>query len=334
MVLSFLGGPGKPPSVEELILRRKYGRALELLREQLAAGGRDGRLRLQLADVLILSGRGKEAVSILIELADENARDGFAAKAIALLKKIERLEPGRADVDRRLASLINKERSRPSPTTASSRVGVASVWSPPTPDRPPIEIGIEEIRPIAEPVEGPGPAEDMSAEDFDLELVEVAQEALKPGPTGGAPAPVVASPLFSDFGEEELLAVMRGLELRSFEPGDIVLTEGEPGDSLFVLATGAVKAFVRDPAGRHVQVRTLTEGSFFGEISILSGGPRTATVTAATRCELLVLDRRTLDAIASAHPGVRRTLEAFSTQRAGSPDERRVRQPGDRPGGS
>ena len=48
---------------------------------------------------------------------------------------------------------------------------------------------------------------------------------------------LLATPLFGGLGEEELLAVVRGLRLHIFEPGDVIVTEGEPGESLFILAT-------------------------------------------------------------------------------------------------
>ena len=105
----------------------------------------------------------------------------------------------------------------------------------------------------------------------------------------------------------------------------MIITEGEPGDSLFVVSTGRVKAFVRNPAGRQVKVREMGEGAFFGEISILKGSPRTATVTAASRLELLELDKAALDDITGRHPRVREVLEAFCRERAGSADEALVR---------
>jgi cAMP-dependent protein kinase regulator len=110
---------------------------------------------------------------------------------------------------------------------------------------------------------------------------------------------------------------MQGLRLLSFEPGDIVISEGDPGDSLFVIASGIAKAFVRRD-GKQALARSMGEGTFFGEISILSGKPRTATVTAATQCELLELDKATLDAITAKHPNVRQLLEDFYIQRAGA----------------
>src|SRR5512141_329108 len=94
---------GQKESLADLIARKRYGKAIEVLREQFSDGVRDPRMRLQLADVLVLAGRAREAAPILSALADEFAREGYAAKAIAVLKKVEKIAPGRADVERRLA---------------------------------------------------------------------------------------------------------------------------------------------------------------------------------------------------------------------------------------
>jgi hypothetical protein len=127
--------------------------------------------------------------------------------------------------------------------------------------------------------------------------------------------PVVQTPLFPDFSAGELVEVIRGLELRSFEPGEIIVTEGEPGASLFLLTTGSVRTYVRDQEGRSAAVRTLGEGDFFGEVSLLEGSPRTATVTAAGRCELLEIDRLTLGRIAHKHPHIWSVVRGFYESR-------------------
>lgn len=136
---------------------------------------------------------------------------------------------------------------------------------------------------------------------------------------------IVGTPLFGAFSSEELLALVNGMRLVRFEPGDIIVSEGEPGKSLYVLNYGIVKAFVRDAAGRNGKVRELHEGDVFGEIAILSMKPRTATITAATPCELLELDRSTLDTITGIHPAVRTTLRDFSQSRENSSLEEAVR---------
>lgn len=132
-------------------------------------------------------------------------------------------------------------------------------------------------------------------------------------------------PLLAGLTGEELLALVRGLRLHAFQPGDIVFAEGEPGRSLFVVASGSVKVFVRDPSGHPVLLRELLEGTFFGEIALLTGAPRSATVTAATRTELLELDRATLDAIAATHPRVGEVIRDTAKARSGSEAETRAR---------
>jgi hypothetical protein len=302
-----MAAPAKE-TVEGLLARKNYARALELIQAQLERRPRDDRLRLQQADVLIAAGREKEAAGQLMVLADEQAADGFAAKAIAILKRIEKIAPGRADVEDRLAHLI-QEKVRHAPGTRPS----ASTAAP--------EFGLEEFDPSAEPEPAPiaapaapSPAPSMEADD--LEGLDYIAAAEPEPPAPEARKAFVSTPLFEGFSQEELVAVIHGLKLLSFAPGDIIVAEGGPGESLFILASGSVKAFVRNPKGSYVKVNELGEGAFFGEIAVLTGRPRTATITAAAPCELLELDRATLDTITATHPRVREILKQFHEQRA------------------
>jgi cAMP-dependent protein kinase regulator len=142
------------------------------------------------------------------------------------------------------------------------------------------------------------------------------------------PEAAAGTPLFRDFSQQELIEVMRGLSLEHFAPGEIIVTEGEAGDSLYVLASGSVRAWVRGASGRNVQVRELSEGDFFGEISLLTGEARSATITASAPCELLRLDRATVDTITTDHPRVLKILKAFHKQRGENSIEAMIRQMG------
>jgi hypothetical protein len=333
MVLGWLKRDSDPAAVEELIARRKYDRALSLLRMEFDAGRRDTRLRLQLADVMVMAGRGKEAVPILLGLADEFALDGFAAKAISVLKKVQKVVPGRSDVDARLAALI-KDKHRPAVVTGAREPREAGREAQELAHGGD-EIGFEQITGALReiPAEEAGAAPEQTAaaaqpEALGDELVALIEDVLvqsaapTPAAAGGASArrPTVAaaaSPLFDDFNEEELLAVIKGLELRQYEPGDLIVVAGDPGDSLFVVASGTAKAFVAAGQSRRL-AREMAEGDFFGEISILSGGARTATVTAKTRCELLELNRAALDEICARQPHVRDVMQEFADRRLAS----------------
>jgi CRP-like cAMP-binding protein len=170
--------------------------------------------------------------------------------------------------------------------------------------------------------------EPMSGELFAQELLSALEDAFPPALGKGAPAApaagqgspesatqIVVSPLFKDFTVDEMVAVIQGLELLSFEPGDVILHEGEPGHSLYMLASGKVKIFRRNASGRSALVGELAEGAFFGEGSVLTGRPRNATVVAASRCELLELDRARLEAITKTHPRVWDILRDFAQKR-------------------
>jgi hypothetical protein len=144
-------------------------------------------------------------------------------------------------------------------------------------------------------------------------------------PADGPDERVAASPLFTGLQTQELTAIIRGLRLRPAHPGEIIVTEGEEGNSMFLIASGSVRVYVKDSSEHNVQVRRLGAGDFFGEISLLQGEPRTATITAADSCELLELGREDLTELATNSPEAASVIEHFCQQRAGSEEETAAR---------
>lgn len=127
--------------------------------------------------------------------------------------------------------------------------------------------------------------------------------------------PIPKSPLFEMLSEEERAAVVREMDVESHDEGSVVLAEGDPGTSMYIIASGEVKVYTRGNAGS-VYLARLGEGDFFGEVSVLTGKPRTATITASQRTELLRLDKSKLDGVLSKYPGIRRVLDEFYKKRA------------------
>jgi ribosomal protein L22 len=412
-------GKSKEEDVVSLIAGKKYARAIEVLKAQLQRKGANPSLRMQLADVLILADKKAEAVTLLLPLADQYARDGFAAKAVSVLKKIQKVDPGRRDVEERLARQIEERQRDAVVLPRSSFVGIEDRRAPAGPPEhdPSTEIGFS-LAPVSAPVSAPAAPEEPIAlpppraplppraapapespdatlpvdsprasallpteapaippapaapeegiEDYDLlyagdeedeeEELEVPLEAIEEAPSPepmsagqfadelmglvdsvfqefpaaapSAPPPpdasargggsqIVVSPLFRDFAVDEMVAVIQGLKLLTFDRGEAILREGQLGQSLYTLTSGRVRVFRRDTAtGRQKPLGDLKEGAFFGEISILTGQPRMATIVALTRCELLELDRPTLDEITKAHPHVWDVLREFAGKRA------------------
>ena len=124
------------------------------------------------------------------------------------------------------------------------------------------------------------------------------------------------SPLFEVLSKEERDALVSQMVLEEFNEGDIVITEGEEGSSLYVVVSGLVKVYTRGQKGENFYLANLGEGEFFGEVSVLTGKPRTATVVAAQKTELLRLDKENLDRLVEEHPRVRDVLEQFYKKRA------------------
>ena len=124
------------------------------------------------------------------------------------------------------------------------------------------------------------------------------------------------SPLFNDLSKHELTALIGGLRVLLKQPGSIIFTEGEPGDRAYILVSGFARVYQRDKSGHDDQVRVLREGEVFGASSVLTGAARNATIVAMGECELLELDRPTLDRITQTHPHVWDVLREFAEKRS------------------
>jgi CRP-like cAMP-binding protein len=155
------------------------------------------------------------------------------------------------------------------------------------------------------------------------EPLAVALEVELPAPPA-APAPRPARPpdprlprvpLFSDLGREAFVALTEGLVLRRFTAGELVLLEGDHGTSFFVVASGRFTVSRRDDLGQVVALAHLGEGEFFGEMALLTGAPRAATVTADGPAEVLELPAPVLQEIAGRHPHLADSLRRFCRQR-------------------
>jgi CRP/FNR family cyclic AMP-dependent transcriptional regulator len=97
-------------------------------------------------------------------------------------------------------------------------------------------------------------------------------------------------PLFAGCSRAELEEISRVADELRLPAGRVLMRQGAPGRELFVLVEGEVRV-ERD--GATIAVRS--GGDFFGELALVTGRPRTATVTATTDLQTLVLDRRSFD---------------------------------------
>lgn len=127
-------------------------------------------------------------------------------------------------------------------------------------------------------------------------------------------------PLFQRLNSHERGDLERVLESRTFAPGGLIFSSGEPGDSLYIVGTGVVELYVKDDSGAKIVLTVCGPGEVFGELSLFDGGPRTASAVALEEATLLVLDRDDLLAFLQQHPAASLELLTTMGQRIRSTD--------------
>jgi CRP/FNR family transcriptional regulator, cyclic AMP receptor protein len=109
-------------------------------------------------------------------------------------------------------------------------------------------------------------------------------------------------PFFQLMDEEERRLLAEELDIVHFAAGELVFSTGDPGDSMYVIRSGEVEAFFKDDTGKRIVLETSRAGAFFGELSLLDNGPRTASVVVTKDVEALRIDREDLDHLLRLHP--------------------------------
>jgi uncharacterized membrane protein len=108
--------------------------------------------------------------------------------------------------------------------------------------------------------------------------------------------------LFALLDESERALLAERLDLVSARAGDILFNRGDPGDSLYVLRSGTVELSIKNDTGDKIVLEVASVGDFFGEMSLLDGGPRQATALVTESIEALVVDRGDLDELFRLRP--------------------------------
>lgn len=98
-------------------------------------------------------------------------------------------------------------------------------------------------------------------------------------------------PLLRPLPPAELRRFVDVTQERRYDRGSIIVSTGDPGDSLFIVRTGQVKVVLVARDGREVILRVLRQGDHFGELALIDGRPRSAHVIALENATLLVLRR-------------------------------------------
>ena len=243
---------------EDYIDKKQYQKAIALYREKLKDQPKNTALRMNIADTLVLDKDVDQAILEYKKIADLQTEQGFILKAIAVYKKVLKIQPENEEVQHLLNNL-------------SERLALTETTG---------EKGVEK--------KSPG----------------ISTEKLKN-----------QNKLFKDLSSEEFKQVVEKLNLRHYNKGMVVVREGDPGDSLFIVVRGEVRVLTQTPLKKEVFLANLGEGEFFGEIALLTGKPRTATIITNETSELLELTKSDYEKIASRYPNVQKVVQEFHLQR-------------------
>jgi CRP/FNR family transcriptional regulator, cyclic AMP receptor protein len=133
-------------------------------------------------------------------------------------------------------------------------------------------------------------------------------------------------PLFSELSSDELARVARVAVPRSYPPDTRVFHEGDPGDACYIVSRGSCRVIRQHSDGRVITLATLGPGAIFGELAMLDGERRSASVEAVESTELLGLPALDMRPLIRDHPEMAEKLIVALTRRLREANERISRQ--------
>lgn len=109
-------------------------------------------------------------------------------------------------------------------------------------------------------------------------------------------------PFFTLLDDQEREELAAQVDLVEVPAGQILFNYGDPGGAMYIIRSGEVEVFIKDDTGERIVLERPSEGDFFGELSLLDGGPRTSSVLVVRDLEALLVDREDLELFLRLHP--------------------------------
>ena len=274
------------------------------------------------------------AIRAFERAVDKYVRDGLLVQAIGVCKLILQLEPTHASTAARLSELATPSAAEARAMTRQPRAPVAAPVQATSPtalaaraakreasrrrvtippggglDAIPLAAAMPDSQRV---VRADGTDAGMAVLSFEIALDdlgdhddEVEIEIVEP-----ARVALLRTPVFARLPPTALEHVIGKLALRELGNGDEIFREGEPGTTMYVIAEGEVSV-----ASHGAELAKLGPGAFFGEIALVTDLPRSATVTAAGKVELLAIDRDVVREAAAEAPEIVSVLLGFVRDR-------------------
>jgi CRP-like cAMP-binding protein len=262
-------------------------RALAIYQHILETVPLDYEVRTLIADVLVDLGAIDAASQVYRTVATHDIRAGHPLPALVACQALTKLGHGIDDLEQLLVK-----------TYASGSPQLARFAIRPAPVDPNTKIDT----PTTAPKSLQHAAEQALRAALDLSVFVGYQEQYHP------------LPFLSELTPESFVAVARSLTILRLKDGEVVMRQGDTGDSLFLVASGELRVFVQTPDGPR-DVAHLFENTLFGEMALITGQPRTASVAVVGEADVIQVSKTALMAVIAAIPAVREALDRFSRER-------------------
>jgi CRP-like cAMP-binding protein len=264
-----------------------FARALSVYQHILEAVPLDYEVRTQIADVLVELDAHDAAAQVYRTVALHDVRAGHPLPALVASQALAKLGRPIDDIE----DLLVRTYAAGSPQLARFAIRPA-----------PVDLNTTISPPSGAPKSLQHAAEQALRAALDLSVFAGYQEQYHP------------LPFLSELTRESFIAVARSLTILRLKDGEVVMRQGEAGDSLFLVASGELRVFVETPGGTK-DVAHLFENTLFGEMALITGQPRTASVAVVGEADVIAVSKTALNAVMAAVPAVREGLDRFSRER-------------------
>lgn len=122
--------------------------------------------------------------------------------------------------------------------------------------------------------------------------------------------------------DEDLTMLAQDLTSQIFAKGELVCRQGDAGSTFFIIKSGLIGVVVRGDGGVETEVARLQPGGYFGEMSLLTGEPRSSTCKALEDCEVLCLDRESFSVLLRENPAVAQAMSEIIAARSADTQEK------------
>jgi CRP/FNR family transcriptional regulator, cyclic AMP receptor protein len=129
------------------------------------------------------------------------------------------------------------------------------------------------------------------------------------------PSMLRSIPLFHMLDDDERLTLAKELDEVHFLAGQSIFSMGDDGDKMYVVESGKVELYLQDQADDRVQLGIADSGDLFGELSLLSNEPRSASAKAIEDTKLIAIDQTDLHILVTAHPAAALDMMAALSKR-------------------